>query len=199
MQNKVVYFEYSIESPCDDKILFPYICAVHLFNQLQSRENIMVKFAAGVASPDKGGQIINAFSSRSDVEFIYNKKYGGMIFVFLGRLKTNVSLLPLLQLDSIGTQYIAPLKPISSKLLSENWNISERKLIKLNLAKFICSTDQDRTLKLFFDKEYYISSDLKSKLVRWEQSICSITGTSCMEKKTTSFLGVSKFISITLH
>lgn len=199
MRNKVLYFEYTIESPCDDEVLFPGVCAVHLFNQLQLREYITIKFVAGIPSPDKGAQIICDFSQRHDVEFIHNKLYGGMIFRFLGTVKTNTTLLPLLQLDSIGTQYIASPNPFSDEFLATKWNVSEKSLIQLDLAKFICSIDQDRTLRLFFSGKYYCAEKLKEELFHWEQSICEITRMSHMERKTINPFRIPRFVNITVY
>jgi hypothetical protein len=199
MQNKVVFYEYNIESPRDNEVLFPGICVVHLFNQLKLMENIAIKFVAGITSPNNGNQIINTFSSRKDIEFICNEQYGGMIFRFVDAVKTNIKLLPLLQLDSIGTQYITLLKPLKSNFLSANWNISERKLIQNDLAKFVCTINQDRTIQLFFNKKHYDMKELAKKLNHWEQSICTITGMSYMEKRIVNRLGTPRFINITLY
>lgn len=199
MRNKVLYFEYTIDSPCDDEVLFPSICAVHLFDQLQLRNHIAIKFVAGIASPDKDTQIIHAFSRRQDVELTHNDQYGGMIFKFVDAVETNTTILPLLQLDSIGTQYIVSSKPFSDEFSTANWNISEKTLVQLDFAKFVCSIDQDHTLKFFFSKKFFCTRNLIAELIRWEQSICKITGTSQMKRKATNPFGIPRFIDITVY
>lgn len=201
MRNKVWCFEYTIESPCDDEVLFPSICAVSLFNQLQLGEYIAIKFVTGIPTPDKGAPIIRDFSQRPDVEWIHNKPYGGMVFKFLRPVKTNTTLLPLLQLDSIGTQYIVSPRPFSDEFSTANWNISEESFIRLDLASFICSLDQDKTLRLLFSGKYYYAEKLKKELTHWEQNICEITGTSRMVRKTANLFGfeIPRLVYITVY
>lgn len=197
--NRALYFEYSINSPCDEEVLFPSICAVHLFNQLQLRKHIAIKFVTGIASPDKGTQTVHTFSGRQNVELIHNKQYGGMIFKFVDAVETNTALLPLLQLDTIGTQYIVSPRPFSAKFSTANWNISEKALIQLDLAKFVCSIDQDRTLKLFFNEKYYNARNVETELIRWEHSICKITRMSQMKRKAINSFGMPRFVDIMVY
>lgn len=199
MSNQVLYFEYNINSPYDDEVLFPGICAVRLFDQLHLRNHIAIKFVVGIPGPDRDAQIVHIFSRRQDVAFFQNQQHGGMIFKFLDTLESNNTLLPLLQLDSIGTQYIVSPEQSSVDLAKLKWHISEKDLIRLDLAKFICSLDQDRSLQLFFNAKYYNIKDLRAQLTQWEQSICKITGMSRMERNVTNPFGIPRFVNITVY
>ena len=115
MRNKVLRFMYTIESPTDDEVRFPSLCAVHLFERLKMRNYNTIKFVTGILCPDEGNPIICSFSQRQDVDFGYNKRYGGLFFKLESAIETNSTILPLLQLDSIGTQYIVLTKPSAAE------------------------------------------------------------------------------------
>lgn len=199
MRNKVLRFTYNIASSADDEVRFPALCAVHLFDRLQMRNGIAIKLLTGLPSPDEGSQIVASFSQRQDVNFYCNKKYGGMLFRFKNTIATNTAILQLLQLDSIGTQYILLTNPIAAEFLTTDWDISEEKLVRQDLAKFVCSMSQDRDPEFYFSAKYYEVQKLKSELMNWEQTICQITGMSQMERKDRSVFGTSRFVDITLY
>lgn len=198
MRNTVLRYTYSIDSSADDEVRFPALCAVNLFDQMQMKNGIVVKYPIGVATLGKSNQIINCFLQREDVEIHCNKKYGGMFFKFMNRIDTNVDLLPLLQMDSISIQYILLSNLGNINFKTMDWNISETKLIRHNLAKFICSMNQDRDLEFYFSAQSYDVQELKLELKSWEKKICEITGMLQMKIKDRSILRTSRFIEITL-
>ena len=191
-----VYY-YTIGSIYDDEQRFPGLCAAHLFNQLNLKNDIVIRYPGAIINFNESKKVIDSFAGRDDVEYTSCefKRYTAIMLYFKKAIDTNLDIVPLLYLDSLDTQYIALTNPDYAEILKKDWRISDRKLFKNDMVKFMYRSSQDRDLVLLFNDRYYDCQKVKEELKKWEQRIPEITGMQHMECKDE----YNMFIEISLY
>lgn len=194
---KMPNYFYTIGSIYDDEQLFPGLCAAHLFDQLNIKNDIVIRYPGAIINFNESKKIIDSFARRDDVEYTSCefKRYTAIMLYFKKTIDTNLDIVPLLNLDSLDTQYIALTNPDNAEILKKDW--SNRKLFKENLVKFMCSTDQYHELIFSFSDRYYDYQKVEEELKKWEQRIPEITGMQHM--KCRDEYGNNMVIEISLY
>lgn len=191
-----VYY-YTIGSIYDDEQCFPGLCAAYLFDQLNIKNDIVIRYPGAIINFNESKKIIDSFARRDNVEYTSCefKRYTAIMLSFKKTIDTNLDIVPLLYLDSLDTQYIALTNPDCAEILKKDWRISDRKLFKNDMVKFMYRSSQDRDLVLSFNDRYYDYQKVEEELKKWEQRIPEITGMQHMKRKDE----YNTFIEISLY
>lgn len=173
--NSFFEIDYEIEAKCDEYGDFPLQCAALLFDLLDIRENVVIKNQYSIKT-EKAKVIEKYIENKENSFYECSLSPEGNYCIWLKQsFSTNQELVNILKLQGIYLSYIVPNDSFDWEDFLKHWKNDEKDLLLSGQAMFICNViDEDRTLNINFNADYFSTEKITNITAEWEKSIKSI-------------------------